>query len=549
MAASQRRLSSQGSSSVPSRACFTPSETRLSDGEAMVDNSNPGSLEDLATWFPQNLNDVRDQRLEANLSAHHYVTWSPQPPSTKSLRLGQTPRYIASNQELGLEPWTSLHLHPEQGGLVQEVLYDSLLTAGSWTNEHTDALFQDRYVYDETLMESNNNIDPPASPDPVGPPVEVNHLNYQLSSNAHDTVVGTLLDGRGHAQERTTGDSGSCWDCVLQRVKCKVKSEREGVCIGSSLAQQGDPRELNSFTLKRVSRWLNNHMEVRLTWGCFEPIRQYRLDCSTGQYDLVQVPSPPLGMILMAFPERQKRLLEYLDLALEERYFRGFLQRGFRGNECLVEQDLLGPIFTYYNALEHGKSRTLVNLALRLIVLTYFMTHSLTLVENTKEEVFERLQNRPPNAFGIHTSPRFLNKQIKTILAAIHYDVLRIFLNKFQEGARLSNKTELWAAMFISIFVLASTTDTLEATLRCKEETDKGENEIDESDTTAEKAIWLMEESFEFLHSIFQRKYLIHSPKGKGMNPISNLENRGALDTSSQVLASEASNIIEKYSK
>ena len=142
----------------------------------------------------------------------------------------------------------------------------------------------------------------------------------------------------------------------------------------ASLAQQGDPTELISFALKRVSRWLNNHMEVRLTWGCFKPIvcsvheiepqgdsllfqLQYRLDLSTGKYDLVQVPSPPLGMILMAFPEGQKRLLEYLDLALEERYFRGFLQTCFRGNDCLVEQDLLLPIFTYYNELEHGKVR------------------------------------------------------------------------------------------------------------------------------------------------------------------------------------------------
>ena len=196
-----------------------------------------------------------------------------------------------------------------------------------------------------------------------------------------------------------------------------------------------------------------------------------------------------------------------------------------------------------------GQPRTLVNLGLRLVVLTYFMTHSLTLVEDTKEEVFERLHNRPPNAFSIHTSPRLLNKQIKTMLAAIHYDLLKRFLNKFQEGARLANKTELWAAMFSSVFVLASTTDTLEATLRCKEETDKVENEIDESDTTAEKAIWLMEESFDFLHKIFQKKYLMHSPDGNGMNPISNLDNRCILDTSSQILASEASTIIEKYSK
>ena len=237
MAASRRQLSSQGSSSVPSRACFTPSETRLSDGEAMLDNSNPGSLEDPATWIPQDLNDVRDQsmhtRLEANLSAHRYVTWSPQP-STQSLLLGQTPRYIPSNQESGFEPWSPLGLQPEQAGLVQEVLHDSLLTAGSWTDQHIDALSQHGYVYDETLMESNNNIDPPASPDPVGPPVEVNHPNYQLSSNAHDTVVGTLLDGLGHAQERqhgrTTGDSGSCWDCALQRGKVRNFCKRQFLC-------------------------------------------------------------------------------------------------------------------------------------------------------------------------------------------------------------------------------------------------------------------------------------------------------------------------------
>ncbi|KAL8874274.1 MAG: hypothetical protein Q9174_000354 [Haloplaca sp. 1 TL-2023] len=588
----------------------------------MLDNSLPDSPEDPATRFAQDPSDVGDQSMhgpfEAYLPTHRYVTSSQQPPSVQGLISNRTPRYIPSNQELGFDPWSSLRLGPEQideSYFVQEILQSMgpIMTreareqvgVESSTDKPSDDLVLDQYISIETHT-GFDNIDPPACPDPVGPPVDVRKSDYQLASDTYNCAVGILQGSLGHPQEREfgkmTGNPGQCWECALQRVKCEVRNEWDIMCIACtkrrkpsplgqcikvklpdlvdvflppSLAQQRDPEGLKSFAMKGIKSWRNNYMEVHLTFGQpFQPIccsvhefeprgdsllvqRQYRLDFSTGQYDLVQIPSPPIGVILMSFPDTRRRLLEYLDQSLEERYFRGFLQKCFRENDCLVERDLLRPIFTYHKQLDDGKvtddsegqPRTLIQLALKIVVCTYFMTHALTLVEDTKDEVYRQLHTRPPNAFGIHTSPRFLNKQIKTMLAAIHYDLLRGFLGKFQEAARLATKTEFWASMFSAMVVFAATIESLETTVCCKEETDKGENEIDQSDTTAEYAIRLMEEKFGFLEVLFHKKYLMHSPKGKRMNPIADLKSRRSLlDHASQKLASEASSIINQYS-
>lgn len=232
-------------------------------------------------------------------------------------------------------------------------------------------------------------------------------------------------------------------------------------------------------------------MIVFVTWGYFRPIKcdvteiesrgpsllfqnQYRLNLSTQQYDLVRVPSPPLGMILMAVSEWRAKLDGYLEEALRDS-FRGFPQACFRGDDCRVARDFLLPIFMYHNKLEPGKvclfvvlsidpsrqltlytqARNLAHQGLKLVVLTYIMTHSLTLVEDTKVDVYRRLKNPPSGEFGIHTCPRWLNKQIKFLLSTLHHDLLRDFLNKVQDALRLSSKKHLWAALFASLIVLA----------------------------------------------------------------------------------------------
>lgn len=182
------------------------------------------------------------------------------------------------------------------------------------------------------------------------------------------------------------------------------------------------------------------------------------------------------------------------------------------------------------------------------MVLTHIMTHSLTLVESTKDNVYQRLQNPPHEQFSHHTCPRWLNKQIKFLLSTLHRDVLKSCLSLVQEKLRTSTRKPVWAALFTSMLVLAMTTETLEQTLRCKERTEKEEGTIRQEDTTADDAIRLMDERFGHLKNIFHQGYRSHL--AKGFNPLRSREDRAFLeDEASRSLAVKANDIVNEHSE
>ncbi|KAL8737788.1 MAG: hypothetical protein Q9181_001351 [Wetmoreana brouardii] len=395
---------------------------------------------------------------------------------------------------------------------------------------------QNPHAYPGLSAVPDESIDPPASPDPVGPPSQLPARGRSLSSRkASRSAVARV---QRH-------------DPLMSRIRLAESQT-------ASLAQQHDLDKLRAFTSQRVYRYLDNHLLVFVTWGYFRPIKcdvteiesrgpsllfqnQYRLN-ETGQYDRVQVPSPPLGMILMAVDEWRARLDGYLEEALEKSFW-GFPEACFRGEDCRIERDFLLPIFNYHNGATTNKARTLVHQSLKLVVLTYIMTHSLTLVEDTKDDVHKQLLHPPATKFGIHTCPRWLNKQIKFLLSTLHHDLLKDVLNRVQDALRFSNTKSVWAALFSSMVILAMTNETLELSVRCKEETDKEEGVIHRDDRTADEAINLMDKKFELLKYLFHQRYRTLS--SNGLNPLQSVTD--CLDDASQILAAKASEIVETY--
>ncbi|KAL9026427.1 MAG: hypothetical protein Q9196_004907 [Gyalolechia fulgens] len=266
-------------------------------------------------------------------------------------------------------------------------------------------------------------------------------------------------------------------------------------CKEASLAEQHDPQKLRTFATNRVNRWLDNHMTVDLTWGYFRNIK-----CDVTEIE-------PNGPSLL-------------------------LKNQYRLNLETNQYDLF-------------QARKLVHQSLKLVVITHIMTHSMTLVESTKDQVYDRLRNPPPERYGQQTSPRWLNKQIKFLLCALHQDILRDVLSQIQETLRLSGKKATWAALFASMTILAMTTESLQVAVRCKDETDKGEGTVRQNDTTADEAIKLMDERFELLKNLFHQGHRTLS--SKGLNPIRKVQDRTFLDGASQSLASKASEIIDSY--
>ena len=175
------------------------------------------------------------------------------------------------------------------------------------------------------------------------------------------------------------------------------------------------------------------------------------------------------------------------------------------------------------------------------------MTRALTLVEKTRDETYEKLKNPPRERFDHHTCPRFIDKQMKFLMSALHQDHLRGIMSKIQDMLRISNIRASWASLFVSMTILATTVDTLEATVRYKEEVDKQEGLISGDDETAATTIAAMDDKFDLLSTLFHQKFRTLLPKG--FNPVCDLKSRISLDDASQSLATQASEIIQQHRK
>ncbi|KAL8643275.1 MAG: hypothetical protein Q9226_008412, partial [Calogaya cf. arnoldii] len=511
--------------------------------------------------------------------------WSPE-----VLNSGQLQRTPGAQQLLYAPTWDLYLRHPANPRDKR------LLSGGQFVDEldQDDSSGSDVHLANGCLPDEN--IDPPPPPDPVGPPSQIANRN---GGPSRKTTKARKLGGRRHQplnshsrhNAKLRRARGQCWSCTLQRNPCEFENEGDKECIGckrkrkptlitgclcirltdlaadfipASLIKMHELNKLLALTRTHVHRWLDNHFIVLVTWGHpFRPIKvdvteielvgkhllfqnQYRLNVVTDKYDLFQIPSPPLAIMLMAVDVWRVNLDAYLEGILRDD-FRRFPAVCFRGDACRVERDLLIPIIEYHEAATGRtiKKQDLVHQALKLVLLTFIMTHSLTIVENTKDDVYKRLKNKPENLFGHHTSARWVNKQIKFLLSALHTNVLKEVLNKVQDTLRLSTKKDLWAPLFASMVILAMTTETLQVTVRCKEDTDKQEGTIEQDDRTADKEIELMDERFDLLRRLFHQGYrtLLH----KGLNPLQDLTVRAGLDNASQSLAAMASEIVETY--
>lgn len=209
------------------------------------------------------------------------------------------------------------------------------------------------------------------------------------------------------------------------------------------------------------------------------------------------------------------------------------------------------------------------------------MTRTLTLIEGKKEEVFKKLVIRPePNALGIHTAMKLLNKQIKYVIREVHKFLLKKLLENIQKVLQASNKQRSWGPAFVTQLTLAMVFETLQHQIRCRESSEKGDAErafslqekeiycriqekeraelevmtareitastIQNIEKRAQAEIAEMEEKIKFVQGLFHFKYSMQdSNKAKVFNPVQNERVRTLLNRHSQTLAQEMQTIIE----
>lgn len=181
------------------------------------------------------------------------------------------------------------------------------------------------------------------------------------------------------------------------------------------------------------------------------------------------------------------------------------------------------------------------------------MTHSITLVEGTQTKVARQLRNGPNEPYGIHTCPRWLNKELKFLLSSLHKALLHGTLewtHKLLRNMSTKKCKASWAQLFISLLTLSMVLESLQVAVRCKEDTDKSEGVVDFDDLSADSALKNIDERLDGLTKMFRQKYTMHGKQEKGFNPISKDTDREDLDDlPSKTLAVQVKALIDKHRK
>lgn len=148
--------------------------------------------------------------------------------------------------------------------------------------------------------------------------------------------------------------------CTLHPSKIIPGTHSYAAC----LLEQHNEDKLRAFCRAKVFAWTENQMVVQVTCGIGKSIsctvqeirpngtsllmqKQYRKNLGTNEYDLVTVPSPPIGMRLIQEPEWQKSLEKYLDDLLQTG-FHAFPEQCIQGTDCEVQRDLVHALHRHY---------------------------------------------------------------------------------------------------------------------------------------------------------------------------------------------------------
>ncbi|KAL8820938.1 MAG: hypothetical protein Q9191_007413, partial [Dirinaria sp. TL-2023a] len=274
---------------------------------------------------------------------------------------------------------------------------------------------------------------------------------------------------------------------------------------------------------------------------------QYRLNEQTSQYERGDFASPPIGMKMIFFEEWRPKLEQYIKTILSD-YFKTFPDKCYRGTACEVQKEILRLLHRYYLAAKGDDHGDLTGLCLELVIVTYIMTHSWTLTENTKKKVFDQLWRKPSGPFQVYTSPRWLNKQLKYLMATAHRELMRKVLAGIQDKLHLSNKKAAWATVFVSLLMFSMTTESLQVAVRGKEAIDKREGILMPEDETAQTTIDKIEERLNFLIRLYRKKYGATEEREMTFNPLKEgFRAYADLSRPDQSLAREMKDVIDTY--
>ncbi len=147
----------------------------------------------------------------------------------------------------------------------------------------------------------------------------------------------------------------------------------------------------------------------------------------------------------------------------------------------------------------------------RLIVVTFIMSHTLTIAEETKAATLSRMHSYGGlNSYVDHyTSPRMTNRQLKYFFSRLQRTIQTAVLNKLQQIFKSSRGCDKWLAAFVAVLGMCMALEDQQKTIHLVMATKSSTEGIDTRDAQSQADIACREidARMHFIQQIFRWKY------------------------------------------
>ncbi|KAK4500068.1 hypothetical protein PRZ48_008254 [Zasmidium cellare] len=360
---------------------------------------------------------------------------------------------------------------------------------------------------------------------------------------------------KSHAMRKV----GACWRCAMQRdpcddgnpcSRCLMRSQRGQTyffdCDRSklpdfvhdflppqaSMTLMHQKQSIEDTVSEQVFQWdLDNGIDVYLSSGYGPPLRwtmfefkprtnellsqlQYFQNASTGRSVHQQKYSPPFGLIKIDTSD-DAHFDTYLDQLLEPQNLLDF------GWSCYEEESQVDPEEFQAKMLDfmcqlHMRTadeslRLVLRDILRMLIITYIMGHTLTIVEETLPTVISHVRhsNRPDHCTK-YTSPRLANRQLKFFFAVLRNNIYEKILKWQQQTLHTAGKKEeTWLQTFCVMLGFAMVLEEVQRLIQIQADASVRKEEMmyDDAQRQAYNACERIDERYKLLIGLFQCKY------------------------------------------
>jgi len=372
-----------------------------------------------------------------------------------------------------------------------------------------------------------------------------------LAAKSGGRALGTHLEPTVAKAAHDMRKIVACWHCVLQRDKCGPgdicercfkRSQRPNADCGlgcnrlklidlspyflPSLVTQMHEANLTHFVTQYIQQWGSVELTVMMTCGQDNmprmPVKvyefiprgdallvqiQYKTDPVTHTRVAIQKQSPALGMVHINHNEEKKYdryITEIVDHHLDA-----------FGELCWMEDDndfqqKLFKLMTRVKPKSDDEAKLLREI-FRLIVVTFIMSHTLTIAEETKAATLSRMHSYSGHNSYVenYTSPRMTNRQLKYFFSRLQRSIQTTVLNKLQQIFKSSKGCDKWLAAFVAVLGMCMALEDQQKTIHLVMSTKATTERLDlrDAQSQADIACREIDQRMHFVQQIFRWKY------------------------------------------